>query len=660
MIHPKSYKILSLIITFSILLSVMSSIPPNNMGFAASLPSNITNAPRPLASSTEVAEWKYWESADVKGLDPWGDSGSQEVDIIALYEKEETDFQAFRLDFMDLQSDTLMPTYFAIDFKEGGSAQIEPNNSAPVFDIEWDLMLLVSGAQFVLYDSSFTEHPDWLVATMLDRQLDYVMFKISRVAFSEWDGTPFQIQAVTTKPGSATILDGTSPFRTDDSTGRAKLVLPMGNSMYLGGPYAVSWYDGYDQIPDVRPGERRGLRYLLDAVEKYEIPVVIPDLRIEILPTNEYLHINDRIRALAGKGLLDPLTTLDYGHFMAWQPDDVDAKAIELAMKIRHNFDIPAPDVFYPYEAMLTPGDIQVIKDAGFDTIYGLDQYRYWFGWDYSKESIETVRKMHIINGIKFIFDPRIGNYQGFVADERWEEIDWSKFNEKNQFAGTDQGLDLWWRRILQDMAMDPDQEQFFAIGTDVQISQWLFADVTDWNFHWLASHPWIEVTTFSDILSRDWAAIDHGTLDLEADELLIQYPKQGDGHYNAYFPQHYYGGISDGHSPIIPAGVEIESYYDFVPYLRGGERIPSGRIMGDDRTPGSIIHETLRNLRAAPANNLTELAWLSYLMNTGEQTFHEGADLHPAVKIIASFVGQTNKLVYAANWADQAAQGRL
>jgi hypothetical protein len=609
----------------------------------------------------------YWKYDDLKGLDLWGDSGSRDMDIVAIYEKEEPDFLAFRLDFLDLSTETTTPTHFALDFVSGGNTLVEPGNNAVIFDVAWDLMVSISGTHFTLYDSTFTEQPELLSDSQIDRQLDFVAFAVARDAFNAWDGGAFQMQAMATEPGNIVLLDKIAPVATDDIAGRAKLVLPFVNAFIGRDPSAVGWYDGFTLRPDDRPGERRGFRYLLDAVEEYEIPLTLVDLRLETLPANEHLRINERIRSLASREMLDPLTTSGYGHFMTWQPDDVDAKAIEITKGLRKGLELPVSSIYYPYQAMVTAGDIHVIQAAGFDAIFGYDQYRYWLGWinDWSdpvsvKQDIESLRKVHVINGMSFVFETRINNYQGFDTDERWEEINWDEYNEYEQYAGTDRGLHLWWRRILHDMAMDPDQEQFFTIGTGIMLTPWLFPDVVDWNIRWLASHPWIEVTTFSSILDRNWAVIDHGDLGLAPNELLIQHPLDGDTHYNAYFPQHYYGGTSDGHSPIIPAGIEIEGYYDYVPYLRDGKLIPSGRIMGDDLTQGSIVHETLQNLRAAPDNPLTQLAWLSYLILIGEQTLHNGPALCNCARIQANFLSHVNKIVYAANWAAEIMAGTL
>ena len=71
---------------------------------------------------------------------------------------------------------------------------------------------------------------------------------------------------------------------------------------------------------------------------------------------------------------------------------------------------------------------------------------------------------------------------------------------------------------------------------------------------------------------------------------------------------------------PSSQQGVEIEAYYDYIPYLRDGELIQPARIMGDDQTPGSIIYESLQNLRNAPDNPLS-MVGMAYLMHIGEQT---------------------------------------
>jgi|GEM_PF-2805473 len=622
----------------------------------------------PLAQCAKHQDWERWQYSDLKSLEPWGNVYSDSCDIIALYQKEETDGFYFRADLLDLRGEAIPSFYFAIDARAGGNTQLEPGDTSLVSDIEWDILVMITDTSaMTVYDTAYAAHPGYGLELHVDLQMDYVEFGLSKDALPGINNDDILFQAFTVNSARDSIWDKSQPVSSTDTTGRAKLVITFMNAFIGYGPNAVSWYDGFALQPTERPGERRGFRYLLDAVEQYKLPLTLNDLRIEQLPGNEYLRINDRIRDLHGQGLLDPLMTLTYGHFMPWQPDDVDAKAIEIARNLRENLQLPVSDIFYPYESMLAAGDIEVIKNAGFGAIFGLDQYRYWTGWiedwsdmDAVRDDVESLRKIRKIGGIEFLFHTSIGNYHGFIPDSRWEEIDWGSWSEYEQYKGTDEGLHLWWRRILLDMALDEDQEQYFTIGTDILLTPWLFPDVVDGNMHWLASHPWIEVTTFSDLLSRNWGVIDEGDLGLAPDELLIQYPLQGDTHYNAYFPQFYYGGISDGHSPLIPQGVAIESYFDYVPYLRDNSPIPSGFKMGDDYTSGTIIYETLQNLRGAPDNDLTLLAWLSYFMNISEQTFHDGQYLSATAKLKANYVSHVNKIVAAAVWADEAAHGTM
>ncbi len=622
----------------------------------------------------EPSVWEYWLPPDVKGLDPWGEPGVGTMDIVAIYEKEEADVLVFRLDLMDLVTEVLTPTFFALDFAPGGSYLVEPG-SPHTFDVAWDLMVAISGTQFSLYDPTFTPHPEYLSRTQTDPTLDFVSFAIDRQAFAAWEGDPFQMQALVA--AGPALLDKTEPVPTDAAAGRGKLVvLSLGGAIGFN-PDSISWYDGYRLRPDERPGERRGFRYTLDAVETYRQPLTLLPFGLDVMPATEFLGINERLVDMESQGLLDIPVHPFYGHFMVWQADAVNRKMLQMAQDTYAAFGLPTSPIFYPYEGMLTPRNIQAIQEAGFSAIYAHDAYRFWFGCDNTNPDV--LRKVHIVNGMPVVFHPGVGNCNWVVIDERWPEFywddsDWEAWREYDSYLGTDQGLYVWFRRVLQDMAMDADQEQFFAIGTDYTLTAWMFPDVADFTFQWLASHPWIEVTTYSSILERGWAPIDHGTLPLEDDELLYQYYEPGEMHYNAYFPWFYYGGISDGHSPLIPAGEVIEAYADYVPYLRDGQPIPSGRSMGDAQTPGSIVYETLQNLYGAPENDLTTLAWMAYFYSIGEQTMHTihlyagddpyyggdwgGKYLSPDAKFVANKMRQVNKIVAAAVWAEQAALG--
>ena len=617
--------------------------------------------------------WEYWKHEDVKTLDDWGENADEHSDLVALYEKEETGHIALRIDYMNLTGTAVAPTFLGLDFKTGGVSNVIQGNNGLNLDIAWDLLIVADGENITAFDTTFTELPGVLSNLVIDRHVDYLSVDLDRSALEGWAGGEFSLQALTTNGGKTTLIDQSPVAGTNDVTGRGKFVLSFMNAFTSEQPSSIDRYDGYffrgndrESESDDRPGERRGLRYFLDAAEKYKIPVSINDHRIEQLPGLEYLGLNDRFRTMHENGLLDLPSSTSYGQFMLWWPDDVNQKAIDLTLAAKERMEVPAAEVMYPYEAQIRVRDIETLKQAGFAAIWGLDQYIYWFGgiedWsdpDHVAAQIKAQRKIHRINGMDFLFDPQ-AFYLGFIMDYRWEEPDWDNWSQAWMSRGTDEGLHNWHRRTLLNMARDEDQQQFWVTGSDLEFYQWVYQAESDWNFKWLASHPWIEVTDFSDIASRGWDVIDHGTLDLGEDEFLNQHLIDNDGHYNAYFPQHYYGGPADGHSPLIPEGVEIESLYDYVPYLQDEQLIPSGRIFGDYKTPGSIVYETLETLRAAPDNELTELAWMMFLHLIGENTFHEAEVLIPWAKSKANYTGHVKKIVAGAQWAEAAKNGEL
>ncbi|MBF8267014.1 MAG: FlgD ig protein [Dehalococcoidia bacterium] len=661
----------------TLVLAFSGALPPR--GFAPLTSTTALASPPVNVSQSE--EWRFWKYEDVKALDPWGDSENDARDLVAVYFKQTGVFVYFRVDLLDMQDESRPNLYLAVDYKPGGERALRKGDQTLAADIPWDLLLSLSEAgQQSALDADYADHPAYFARVTADTQLDYVEFALSPEALSGWDGKPFDVQALVTDGGSTSVIDKTVPASTEAAAGRGKLVLEFGNMFAGYGPHAVSWYDGYAFPHPERPEERTGLKYLLDAIETYELPLTTNDMRLDVLAANDYLGINDRLRSLAQRGLFDPLPTLTYGYFMPWQPADVDAVAFGMARQAWEEFGLPQGQVFYPYEAMLTAGDLEGIKQAGYSAVFALDRYGYWFGWindwgnaDEVRDWFVSSRKIHQVNGVLVL-----PGLQGFMWDPRWNqtpiESGWH-LNRYDSFEGTDGGLHHGWRRVLLDMALDPDQEQYITMGTDLTLTSWYLPGEAERSARWIASHPWIEATTLDGLLRKNWTPVDHGDLGLGPDQPLERYTVEGDGHYNTYFWQFYYGGVSDGHSPLIPAGVEIEGYFDYVPYLRNGQRIPSGMKMGDDKTPGTIVYETLGNLRAAPDGNLTRLAWYAYFLNVAEGTFHAefpwkggedpagnigGAYLHPGAKVKANLLRQANKIVAGARWAEEVARGAL
>jgi len=612
--------------------------------------------------------WKYWTHNDVRVLDGWGEQPDTHSDLVAIYQKETPGQLDFRLDFMDLTSSTPAKTYFGLDFASGGVSTLANGQDSPKLDIDWDLLIEIDGGSIRVLDTGFNPVDGVLTDVVVDRHLDYVAFRLDRSAMAGWDGGVFSMQALTTGDGPGAELDRTVVADTDDVTGRGKLVIHLNTAAAMHAPFEIWDWDGYVTRPDERPGERHGYRYVFDAAEEYGIPISISDVRTDTLPGWEFFGITGQFRRMHDKGLLQLSSSTTYGQFMTWWPDSVNQKAIDLTLDIKKQMDIPSSELFYPYESMVRTRDIELIRQNGYSAIYVCGWYPYWLDahttdfsdWTTNNAHVRTTRKINRVNGMNIIFDPQ-AYAGGVVRDIRWPSGEAANWSWSWLTRGNDHGLHHWYRRSLLDLALDGDQQQFTAAGgDDIAFTDWQFKDVADYNFEWLASHPWIEVTTYEDILGRGWDVVDHGYLDIEPDEHLRRFPMQGDlGSYNSYFEQHYYGGPSDGHAASVPEGVEIEGLYDFLPFLRDGQPIPSGRIFGDYKTPGTLAYETIANLESAPDNALTDLAWLTFLHHTCEITFHDKEKLTTVAKARATHLPQSNKIVEAARWAQAAGEGQ-
>ncbi|GAB4258074.1 MAG: hypothetical protein Kow0092_05400 [Deferrisomatales bacterium] len=645
-----------------------------------------------LRAATGSAYDTPWTAETLRALDPWGDLGAEghpvppARDLVAVYSREDAEHLVFRVDLQDLAGEAADDLYLALDCRPGGRRALAQGAEGFDADLDWERLVVVGDAQDVrVLDEAYRPLAP-APQVRYDPALDTVEVSLAREVLPDEGGSPCRLQVLSAPDGETRVADRTDPVAVDAvAPGRAHLLLVFANVFAGYGPAAVDWYDGYAVDPAHYPGRRRGTRYLLDAVETYGVPLTLADLRLEILPGLEYLGISERLRDLARRGLLESLDTLTYGYFMPWQPDDVDARTLALGRELRRGLELPESAVFCPYEGMVRAGDLDRVREAGYSAVYGWDRFRYWLdGWiadgsdpEAVRRRIESAKKPHRVRGLTALFDTRTGNYQGFAWDERWGAYVFP--SEYDLYLGTDGGLHLQWRRNLIDLALDPDPEKFFTIGGDFQLTPWAHPEVVQANLRWIAEHPWIEVLTPGQVLARGWTPVDWGDLGLAETEPLERFPLEGDLHYNAYFWQFYGGGPADGHSPLIPAGHPIEGWRDYVPFLRGGAPIPSGRPLGEDGTPGSLVHETLARLRAldaeAPDGPLTRLAWLAYLLAVEEQTLHSGTHypggvppggdlggpyLHPAAKLRANYLGHVNALVAAARWAAAAARGEV
>lgn len=608
--------------------------------------------------------WKYWVHEDVVGLDDWGEHDNTHADLVALYSKALPDQVDFRIDYMDMTNPSPSRTFVGLDFKNGGQTALTSGNANPSMDVGWDVLIEIDGQAISALDTSFNEIQGVLSEVVVDRYLDYVAFRLDKSAMDGWDGAPFSLQAKVTNVAGTSLIDAMDVTQSDSVTGRGILVIPIMNAHGHSGPSDISTYDGFFWSFFKRPGARGGWRYLLDAVEKYEVPIQLITTNLEQLPSIDQLRLTNRFKTLFDAGLLDAPATASYAWSMPWWSDQINRVGLEMNISAKQKMGFPLSDTVYPYEGLIRMQDIVNLKEMGFKAIWALDVYRSWFGgidandtYEEQLADLKSLRKPQLINGMTVFFDTMVNNYDGFVKDERWTDADSDVGSLFGLSEGTDRGLHSWLRRELLDMALEEDREQFFTFGTDLGFLAWIFEEEANNSFSWLGSHPWIEVATFSDIASRGWTPLQPELRNLEPGDLMVDYsnPDAQRFMYQPFFPWSYYGGTSTN-------SVEVDAVFDYVPILRGGQVIPSNMKLGDYKTQGTIIGDVVADIQAAPDSALRDIAWQMFFAMTSDITWRdqETGEMGEGAKYGSNFIGHVRKITAAAQWADRTARNQV
>ena len=255
-----------------------------------------TAIPAGAAPETPCVEpTSFWTHDDVLLLDGWGDTGSAATDLIAGYAKLAGQDLVLRFDFLDLPPAAAPNLEIAIQV-----GPTTPGNTAP-FDFEWDLLISSQAGVPTVLDAQYQELPSALKCAHIDHALDEVSFVLDTGHVPDWPGGFSKLQAITYDQSGTLTEDLTGVADPGVTTGRAKLVLLIGNAFAGGGPAGVVWYDGYEFNTDLRPSERRGLRFVLDAAERYQVPLTISHVGIEQLAGNDYLRISNACASSSSK-----------------------------------------------------------------------------------------------------------------------------------------------------------------------------------------------------------------------------------------------------------------------------------------------------------------------------------------------------------------------
>ena len=247
-------------------------------------------------------------------------------------------------------------------------------------------------------------------------------------------------------------------------------------------------------------------------------------------PWRDGPSFNLTLAGLAGDGHLDLLGSTFAGHIPNYTTIGFDADNIETAHYILSGIYglTPSTEVFYLPERTADDATLARVRDLGF-THTLLDQREHIEGWFGRTEALgDNGYRINRIDGLNTLN----------IADEL------SRFH----FDNTDGGAPVQIRRLLSRKSRSGQQQQVvILLSTLDDFTDFDNAEAYQRNLRWYANRPWIEITTPSDVVTRNWSVVergDPGSLPLRSKN-FIQYASRG-SYDNWYFGNADREGLAD------------------------------------------------------------------------------------------------------------------
>ncbi len=344
-----------------------------------------------------------WGAASLRALDP-ADAANPTEDITALYTRAKGLFTEIRIDLLDIpfdpaledeQQPPLPDIYIALDTRPGGLlAWAYPQSQTAILDIseiEYDLLAAIPGRGspgiYLAGEDAGLRRAWWLIpSASVDRAAETLTLRFLTLGLP----TDYKIQAITL---NATQQDQTAIVHADEQVdSRAPVLLVFYDVFPVATPaQALRRWDGAHTGPY---GERHGLKHLLEAAQKYDLPLTLLDLATpERLSALDYVGGTSLLESLQKRGLaslpdataraaipaphesdlLQPTVqglTLDARRALleAAQSGQPLAWGGELAYSAWGNADIAGPSMAYlaarPYVEVLKPGQFASLPGA--------------------------------------------------------------------------------------------------------------------------------------------------------------------------------------------------------------------------------------------------------------------------------------------------------
>jgi hypothetical protein len=408
-----------------------------------------------------------WLPNQVRALDPIESTAYSNFgirpnqDLIALYTRQTTNDLQIRLDLLELELESKFEIPLDLKFDLYLEFDFTPDDT----NFDWDIQVQVpaEGNPAIVWpdsQSSISAIP----RVYYDLKLDSITVSIGL------DSLPnlypnYSLQAYITTPGTTQRLDEIPIVSSTDTIEPTPLLIAFWNSMPGHTPaQALRRWDGAHTGPF---GERHGLKHLLDASQKNQVPITLLDLKTPASLTSlDALNQTERISELITQGLLlipDTLPEAYFGNLASW----VAARASETSRQTGVVFELPGNNFLF------TPSPPEKIPAS-----YQLTFFR---------ESSETDNSLPLM---------RLSLWQG-------QPVLALPMARNPQSQVTEQGLTLEMRRALLEQAFDQDHTTDIALlGGDLPTSPWGDPQAARSSLHYLSGHPWINVLNATELAS--------------------------------------------------------------------------------------------------------------------------------------------------------------
>jgi hypothetical protein len=393
-----------------------------------------------IGSCVSSFSYRAWSFADLRQLDPLDNTPTPSTDILAVYNRTIGSDLEIRIDLLDIPID---PDY-----------DLRLYLSTP----SGELTILVPAAGLPIV----TPPEKGIKARVIrDPWLDTVTILLNRLVVSQ----PFTYHVAAFVRGAPSPSDVTLPVRSDalPPSGRARLLLAFWDTFPAFTPaQALRRWDGAHTGPR---GERHGLRNLLDAVSRYNIPVALLDLKTpSSLAALNYLGVLSRIQSLAGRGLLI-LPDVAYAEPARF--------SLDFSRRAAVGFGLPSSLFVYDASSIIQP--------------------------DYPEQFVIQDQTADISHN----------------GDTRLIPVP-----PNNVDQATIDGLSLDARRRLIAAAFSTDPSRLVVLGGDLPNSTWGNENMAAPSIAWIAGHPWIHPLSADDLLALPFGKEMH--LEHESDAALL------------------------------------------------------------------------------------------------------------------------------------------